>query len=367
MSTEVAGLAPNEDLSSLGSQVKIGNIERELAALWRDDHASSKASLINLVIYSEQEGALESNSEIVREITREHACRALLVEAHLDTDEPSAAKAWITAHCNLIGGGKSVCSEQIAFELVGKATGRIRNIVFAHLVSDLPLVFWWQGDLSRIFDPDLTRHLDRLVIDSSEWTPTAMENHLRQLVAAMTESRGRFSIHDISWVRSQQMRLAFAMLFDSEAAQAALAHPRLLSIAGSYNTLPTMLLLVVWIARALGWSLVKFASGRAFYKSREGFSVEVGFCNTGDSVNCPAVSSISLECDGSHFEASLEPGCRYISATGSIGDVLISHLVPAGPHKPAALLSNLLAWAGDSQLYLPSLSDLIALSRGKLQ
>ena len=69
----------------------------------------------------------------------------------IDRDEPlPGLRAWITAHCHLAHGRKSVCCEQIAFYLTGKVTGRFRNTVFAHLNSDLPLVFWWQGELSEI-------------------------------------------------------------------------------------------------------------------------------------------------------------------------------------------------------------------------
>ncbi len=351
-----------EPSSPLGREVEVGRIEQELSALWRANKALTKASLINLVVYSEREGALEVNSGIVREIMREHACRALLVRAKLDTQEASTARAWITAHCNLVGNRKSVCSEQVAFELVGKATGRIRNIVFAHLVSDLPVVFWWQGGLSRIFEPGLYRHLDRIVVDSSEWPPAELPHHLQRLVTAMREPPRTLSVHDMSWARTRQMRLAFTMLFDAQPAQAALQRPRRLVIGGRADMLSTMRLLAVWMARALRWRLVDAGTHAARYETREGFPVEVVFHPEGVSMDCPSVSRLALECENSSYEAVLEPGCRYISATGSHGGVRFNHLVPADPHRPAALLSSLLAHAESNRLYTNSLADLIALS-----
>ena len=132
----------NEILSmhhELGREVPIGGIDKELHKLWAEDDARTNASLVNLAVYSEKPGSLVENSRAMRELTREHACRALLIGIDREVEETSI-KAWITAHCHLSHGQKSVCCEQIAFALTGRATGRLRNTVFAHLNSDLPYV-----------------------------------------------------------------------------------------------------------------------------------------------------------------------------------------------------------------------------------
>ena len=64
----------------LGLEVPVSQIEKELRKLWDQDEARTNASLINLVVFSEKPGALLENSAIVRDLTREHACRAILVE-----------------------------------------------------------------------------------------------------------------------------------------------------------------------------------------------------------------------------------------------------------------------------------------------
>ena len=63
----------------LGIEVPVSKIDLELRKLWEQDEARTNASLMNLVVYSEKPGALIENSAIIRELTREHACRALLV------------------------------------------------------------------------------------------------------------------------------------------------------------------------------------------------------------------------------------------------------------------------------------------------
>ena len=52
----------------LGIEVPVSAIDRELRKLWEQDEARTNASLMNLVVYSEQPGALIANSEIIREL-----------------------------------------------------------------------------------------------------------------------------------------------------------------------------------------------------------------------------------------------------------------------------------------------------------
>ena len=192
----------------LGKEVPIEKVERELRLLWEADDARTNASLVNLAVYSEEETALVDNSNIIREITREHACRALLIG--LDRDKKDATvRSWINAHCHLAHGQKSVCCEQIAFHLTGHSRGRFRNTIFAHVQSDLPLIFWWQGNLSNIFRESLYRRIDRLVIDSSSWsTPNEQFGKIGEAIEKVN-----LVVQDLSWARTYHFRLAIASLY----------------------------------------------------------------------------------------------------------------------------------------------------------
>ena len=64
----------------LGLEVPVASIDQALRRLWDQDEARTNASLMNLVVYSEKSTALLENSAIIRNLTREHACRAILVE-----------------------------------------------------------------------------------------------------------------------------------------------------------------------------------------------------------------------------------------------------------------------------------------------
>jgi len=173
MSSDTTTILDNSNSSELdpilGQEVAIGSIDAELRKLWAVDKARTNACLINFAFYSEQKGSLTLNSRIVSELTRDHASRALLIEMDRSASQPSL-RAWVTAHCHLSQGKKSVCCEQIAFALTGVSRGRLRNTVFAHLSSDLPLILWWQGELSPIFEERLYSVIDRFVFDSSSWS-----------------------------------------------------------------------------------------------------------------------------------------------------------------------------------------------------
>lgn len=233
----------------LGREVPIGKIEEELHKLWSEDDARTNASLVNLAVYSEDLAALEENSAAVRELTREHACRALLIGIDRAASETSI-KAWITAHCHLSAGRKTVCCEQIAFALTGRATGRLRNTVFAHLNSDLPLILWWQGELSPIFSERLYNLVDRFVFDSAEWADPA--GSFETLMAALEDTK-RMVPHDLSWTRSYQFRVSVAAMFDDPVAQAALGATESVEIRHHPEHRMAALLMLAWLVVQADW------------------------------------------------------------------------------------------------------------------
>ena len=117
-------------IEGLGMPVEVGAIDGELKKLWEADEASTNASLMNFLVYTEDPTKLQKNSETIQKLTRENACRAVLIAMDRKATE-AKVEAWITAHCHLAHGKKSICSEQIAFLLHGKSMGRLRNTVFA--------------------------------------------------------------------------------------------------------------------------------------------------------------------------------------------------------------------------------------------
>jgi len=68
---------------SLGESIEIGKIDKKLKKLWQErEGVMTRASLINLAVYSEQPGSLEKNTQLIARITANHACRALVIGAN---------------------------------------------------------------------------------------------------------------------------------------------------------------------------------------------------------------------------------------------------------------------------------------------
>ena len=105
---------------ALGMPVEISAINRELKKLWEDGgEVMTRASLINLAVYSEDPDSLAPNTQIISAITNDHACRALVIAAHCACAD-DRVQAWISAHCHVSrAGSKQVCSEQLSFLLEG--------------------------------------------------------------------------------------------------------------------------------------------------------------------------------------------------------------------------------------------------------
>src|SRR6202166_2079293 len=183
---------------SLGLPVEMGKIEKELKKLWAESAgAMTRASLINLAVYSEAPGSLEENTQSVAKIAQSHACRAIVIGANPAAKE-NRAEAWISAHCHVSkAGGKQICSEQLSFLLEGPCTSLLPSIVFSHLDSDLPLHLWWQGQFHDPMDPQLWAWVDRLLYDSYEWTN--FDAQMRLVETAQHEAKERVVLCDLNW------------------------------------------------------------------------------------------------------------------------------------------------------------------------
>jgi glucose-6-phosphate dehydrogenase assembly protein OpcA len=339
----------------LGQEVAVENIHKALRQLWAQDEARTNACLINLCVYSEKQGSLRKNSAIVRELTREHACRALLVEMNREVKDASI-RAWITAHCHLSGGKKSVCCEQISFSLTGVSKGRLRNTVFAHLTSDLPLILWWQGELSPIFEERLYSVINRFVYDSSDWkNPTASYAVIQDAI-----SSGRvLVVQDLAWTRTYHFRLAVASMFDDPLAQQALPHISEVSIIHHPQHRNSALQLLSWLATQAGWRRgmeLQLALAKQ-HGNKQRISLER---KTGEPVNVTLVAdetsaplgSLVIRGGGLEIVIDRAPQSSHIHMRLSVGDHVTESLAPAGCDDCSTLIGEQLARGGKNSLFL---------------
>ena len=83
---------------SLGTPVEINRIQKELKKLWAEgEGVMTRASLINLAVYSEEQDSLGKNTQLMSQLTESHACRAIVIEADRSATQNQVA-AWIVVN-----------------------------------------------------------------------------------------------------------------------------------------------------------------------------------------------------------------------------------------------------------------------------
>ncbi len=341
-----------------GLPVEIGRIEKELAKLWEDSGDSkSRASLINLAIYTESADTVAPNTDLIARIASQHACRALLVYANR-TAATDAAQAWISAHCHLAGKGEGqICSEQITFQLDGTLSDSLPNVVFSHLDSDLPLCFWWQADFAEPVDAQLWTWVDRLIFDSREWKTPGEQLPIVQKIAALADSRA--VLCDLNWTRLLSLRFALANVFDHANALRSLRKIRSVEITHAPGSRTTAHLLLGWLAAQLGWTLDSVLSRHTFrapdrgeitFELNQSEGATISACKfTADA----ATIAITREPDAEFFHAEIRAddgdpvSLRLPAGRDGIEDTLLMELGRSGVHplyhKALRVIAPLLA------------------------
>ena len=325
---------------SPGLPVEIGKIDRELKKLWAEGGgAKTRASLINLAVYSEAPESLAQNTKIISDITEDHACRAIVISANPEAKE-NRVEAWINVHCHVSkAGSKQVCSEQLSFLLEGPSARLLPNIVFSQLDSDLPLVLWWQGEFSDPMDAQLWAWVDRVVYDSQTWKN--FRTQMERLETAQTEAKQRIVLCDLNWTRLVQIRLALAQFFDHPASHAHFEKIESVEIAHAPEFRSTALLLAGWMAGQLKWTEGKTSDNGLDFRGptenqikvalREKKGASIGRC----AVRCGAVEFIVTHAEKADL-LDVEAGerrCRLPAGQSDAVGLMGEELMRGGPHK----------------------------------
>ncbi len=255
-------LAHELEMGALGKEVELDQVTRELEAFFGDDEMLTRASLMNFAVFSESPGCLLENHDLIREITRSHACRALLI-CVAPNQTQTRTRAWVEALCEVNErGGKLICSEQISFLLEGEGAKSMPSLVFSHLRSDLPMVVWWKGELTEYFRERFYSRFDRLIVDSSRWSVPASQFELlaeaRNSAGSQFDAvnRGQFMIHDLEYTCGHRFRWAIAQIFDDHRWIGQLTHLSEMEVCYTPPHRNAALYLVAWISTQLKAELV---------------------------------------------------------------------------------------------------------------
>jgi glucose-6-phosphate dehydrogenase assembly protein OpcA len=334
---------------SLGLAVEISKIDRELKKLWAESAgAMTRASLINLAVYSEAPGSLDRNTQLIAGIAQNHACRAIVIGANPAAKE-NRVEAWISAHCHVSkAGGKQICSEQLSFLLEGPCTSLLPSIVFSHLDSDLPLHLWWQGEFHDPMDPQLWAWVDRLMYDSRDWKD--FETQMRLVETAQEEAKQRVVLCDLNWTRLDKLRIAVAQFFDHPASHHHFDEIESAQIDFAPGFRSTAILLAGWLGAQLNWRAEPTKNANEFaFTDAQGRKISIVLSERAGE----RVSRIVLNSGGIEFVVAHAKGADLFEVwRGKREEKCARQMMPAGSNDPVVLMSDELMRGGPHRVYL---------------
>ena len=334
---------------SLGLQVELSKIDSELKKLWaQSEGVMTRASLVNLAVYSEAPGSLEKNTQLIAKIAENHACRAIVIGADCKT-KVDRVEAWISAHCHISRtGSKQICSEQISFLLEGPCTDLLPSIVFSHLDSDLPFYLWWQGEFREPMDPQLWAWVDRVIYDSQTWKN--FPEQMRLVESAQKEAKQRIVLCDLNWTRLDRVRFALAQFFDHPASHHRFAKIKKGRIDFAPGFRSTAVLFAGWLAAQLNWRIENRKGGGLLqFINLSGYKIDIELRErTGEPIGEVVLNSREVEFVVSRAKC----GDLLEVWRGKRGEKRMPQLMPAGSNDPVSLMSEELMRGGPHHVYL---------------
>lgn len=342
------GMPAVAETFSLGAPVEIGRIDKELKKLWAEgEGVMTRASLINLAVYSDQQSSLGKNTQLMSQLTENHACRAIVIEADSSAKE-NIAEAWISAHCHVSrAGSRQVCSEQLSFRLGGPCTTLLPSIVFSHLDSDLPFYLWWQAEFRAPIDPYLWSWVNHLIYDSQTWRDYHAQMQLVQ--AAKTEADQRIVLCDLNWTRLDKIRAAVAQFFDHPSAHHHFEKIDQVKIVHGTGYRSTALLLAGWLATQLKWPSGKIVGSSLQFTGKGNKQISVQL----EEKAGEPIGEISLRSGRIAFAVEHPSGADLLVVTRrDNGDQRMDQVMPAGKNDVVGLLSEQLMRGGPHSVYL---------------
>ena len=346
-------MPPATETYSLGTPVEIGKIEQELKKLWQEgEGAMTRASLMNLAVYSEVPGSLQDNTQLMAQITENHACRAIVIEADCHAGD-NQVNAWISAHCHVSSvGSKQVCSEQISFLLKGGCTTQLPSIVLSNLDSDLPLCLWWQEEFREPMDPQLWAWVDRVIYDSHGWTDFRSQTRLLELM--QQEANQHVVLCDLNWTRLDNLRFALAQFFDHPASHHRLAKISKVRIDFAPGFRSTAIMFLGWLGAQLNWHVDEVkSSGQLRFIGASTRQINVDLREReGQPVHEIALTSGDVEFRVTYADCGDLLEVSRLQKDEHRG----AQLMPAGNNDSVGLISEELIRGGPHRVYLNALS-----------
>jgi glucose-6-phosphate dehydrogenase assembly protein OpcA len=254
--------------------INIGAVERELAAIWREEAAGdasheeravTRARVLTLIVYGDKKDYSSDFDEIIADISNMHPARAIVLQPDR-SGTGNGATSHVTAVCRVQGPrSKQVTCEQDTFAAQGEAIHDLPSGVAQLLAPDTPVFVWLLG----IPEPGdyVFNHLlpmaDRVILDSSSSTHPGSD--LVKLAATFRDHPHWTSLTDFTWQRLTPWREMLANFYDGMDHRPYLDRVDTVTIEfnpheGVPGITPRSMLLSAWLAERLGWTIDTDAS-----------------------------------------------------------------------------------------------------------
>lgn len=335
-------------------------IERELAALWRAAGASTesrkpvtRACLWNLVAHVEERPGAEGQAysealaRVIRELPRYIATRALVLKTAPEGSPGPELESWISANCILAGGGgKLVCSEEVAIAARGAGERHLPALVRALLVPGVPSAAVFAG----VHPPDrpladaLVQIADRLVVRADHSTVREPLRRIREMMPEVA-----LGAIDLGWLETSQHRALVAGLFDPPAPPEAPGELERVAIVTPPRLRWTAQLFAAWVASALGGREPRRV-GELGWRFGRGARPALDLVIREDS----GAAGPSVELGTSAHRALYAVRCT----SETMAEITAPHVStrkPLGKPNPAALLARALATRSEDQAFARAL------------
>jgi len=258
-------------------------VEKNLTNLWKSvaegqgaKNAITRVSILNLVVFAQEESIREKTDLLVDAITGHPPLRAIFIQidkkVHRDYLDAS-----VSVSCRLPSEGeKQLCCEKITLSAGGKGVEKISHGLLPLLEPDLPVFLFWPGDLTMDSENfhRLVEVCNRVVIDSADFhVPSKVIVPLSHWVK---KNSSNATLSDINWARLTPWREWVAEFFDPLPNRRYLpAINRVVVEINGEKDFSTPYLLLGWLSSVLNWKLVDKKEGRfLFKKMQEGTLVD---------------------------------------------------------------------------------------------
>jgi glucose-6-phosphate dehydrogenase assembly protein OpcA len=339
-----------------GGWMSVGQIERELAKLRTNDDGTLalRSSVLNLIVVTDEASADEI-TDSVSKLAGRHPARAVVLIA--DPEGEWNVDVGLSAFCNVRGGGAQVCAEQVTIHAEGPPAMHLESLSGPLLVPDLPVFLWYPGEFSprSVGFAAMADLADRIIVDSA-----ASESHeacLRE-IAALTEDPEMPAIGDLQWVGLSPWRSLLADTFDAPERVGYLQEIERAEVLYAPGGENRALLLVGWLASALGWKPESKGSDRQNLEF-SGPSGHISVALTPDSPDA-RLRRIRLYSEEYSFQVSRHRALSDVRTTVMRGDELLAErTVHLGSFDLGVLVGEELRYRGRDEAYEGSMLKVV--------